>query len=699
MKVSVLINNYNYSRYLDFCIQSVLTQSYPNIETILYDDGSTDNSVSVAEKYKYQITIISNPNHGKYPSFNQANAIYQAFLASSGDIVCLLDSDDAFLPNKIEEVVAEFDRYDDAILVQHLFEEINSNNKPTGIVRPNVKHVNPKDEIFKSNDLNWLFAQTSALSFRKPYLDKILPLEQEGHQTVWPDVRLTRQSIFHGDIVTIHKPLSMYRVHLLNDSLKLGDPAHSERYITEVYDYFNQKCAASGHPPINLFKTNNRHRISTSNYLKYVSKHLFTSASLKEKATILEHFFNKELGTLAKYIESFSTQKTYSIYSINDIHTDKTSPINIYIFGSKGSADLILKYLDTEYFKLMGFFDNDQSTWGKEKNDVIIEEPVFHEGIKVIIASVWTAEISKQLLELGYDNDAIIRMYKDSKSSSSWQKKLSGALADRYINSAPQHKNPIRDVYLTQRYKLCSSGFPIHPNEVKLRQFGDKHKNDRCFIIGNGPSLNEMDLSRLKSEFTFGVNAIYLNHAEMGFYPTYYAVEDVFVAEDRSSEINAYRESTKFIGNHLRYCLKTDANTVWLNVVFNFANYEDFPHFSQNVPRQIFVGGTVSYQCMQLAHFMGFKEVYLIGFDHNYTIPKDALIGHNVITSVSDDPNHFSGAYFGAGKRWHDPNMERMEQAYGKARLNFENSNRKIVNATLGGNLEVFERVDYNSLF
>ena len=98
---------------------------------------------------------------------------------------------------------------------------------------------------------------------------------------------------------------------------------------------------------------------------------------------------------------------------------------------------------------------------------------------------------------------------------------------------------------------------------------------------------------------------------------------------------------------------------------------------------------------------MGFSEIYLIGFDHNYKIPDDAKKNNrsNEILSQSDDHNHFHPDYFGKGYRWHDPQVDRMEKAYRKAKEAFEMDGRVIFNATIGGKLEVFKRVDYQSLF
>ena len=254
-------------------------------------------------------------------------------------------------------------------------------------------------------------------------------------------------------------------------------------------------------------------------------------------------------------------------------------------------------------------------------------------------------------------------------------------------------------VWKTTRYKLASLNIPITQNEKKLLSYKNKHAGERVFIIGNGPSLNTLNLSLLKNEITFGVNGIYLNYEKMGFMPTYYVVEDLLVAEDRSDEINELKNTIKFFGNYLNYCLKNSEDVIWTNTIVNYHDYNDFPHFSTNACRKIWVGGTVSYINLQLAFYMGFKEIYLIGFDHNYIIPSSAKNDGVIIESTEDDINHFHPGYFGKGYRWHDPIVPRMEKALYKAKIYFENNNKRIFNATNGGFLEVFERINYNSLF
>ena len=277
--------------------------------------------------------------------------------------------------------------------------------------------------------------------------------------------------------------------------------------------------------------------------------------------------------------------------------------------------------------------------------------------------------------------------------------RLLDLLVDSNTQSPKAYSSIWRRLLQSLRYRLAGAGLALTHNERRLLGFREKHKDQRAFLIGTGPSLNLCDLSSLRGEVTFGVNAIYLNRQKMGFLPTYYVVEDEFIAEDRADEINSLRGPSKFFGTYLKYCLLEQPDVTWLNLRMNYGPYPGFPHFSRNAARMVWVGGTVAYVCLQLAYYMGFTKVYLIGFDHAYKIPSDARVQGTRITSESADPNHFDSSYFGKGYRWHDPMVERMEQAFQRAKEIFQADGRTIFNATVGGHLEVFPRVKYESLF
>jgi len=232
--------------------------------------------------------------------------------------------------------------------------------------------------------------------------------------------------------------------------------------------------------------------------------------------------------------------------------------------------------------------------------------------------------------------------------------------------------------------------------ETDLLELENKYINKRIFIIGNGPSLKGTDLSKLRNEITIASNSIFLLFSETDFHPTFYTVEDRLVAEDRAEEINNLMGIIKVIPWDLKQYLKKDENTVYTNFIRNYSN---FPQFSSKFSKKVYWGGTVTFLNLQLAYYLGCREVYLVGVDHDYKqpSPEDQKEG-NVITSKTADLNHFHPDYFGPGYRWHDPQVERMKKAYIESKRFFESHGGIIYNATIGGKLEVFPRVDLSEI-
>lgn len=229
----------------------------------------------------------------------------------------------------------------------------------------------------------------------------------------------------------------------------------------------------------------------------------------------------------------------------------------------------------------------------------------------------------------------------------------------------------------------------------RLSMLRNKHKDRRAFIIGNGPSLNKMDLGLLENEVTIASNGIFLAFERMGFVPTYYSIEDPLVAEDRAAEAAAIKGVQRIYPHDLSEVLGGQSA---IFVPFR-RSYWSFPRFSSELTREAYWGGTVTAFNLQLAFHLGCDTVYLIGCDHNYLVKSDVKKDGARFTSTSDDPNHFDPSYFGKGYRWHDPNVDRMELAYQVCRKVFESDGRAVFNATVGGQLEVFTRVDYETLF
>ncbi len=232
-----------------------------------------------------------------------------------------------------------------------------------------------------------------------------------------------------------------------------------------------------------------------------------------------------------------------------------------------------------------------------------------------------------------------------------------------------------------------------HESVRRLTELKDVHKGKRVFIIGNGPSLRQTDLTRLKHEFTFGMNRIYLLFPELGFSTTYLVSINDLVIEQCASEMTALG-LPKFLAwrSHRHFPANLSISQL---PTFLYTTYTG-PGFSRDVRGRVWEGATVTNVALQLAFHMGFQQVVLIGVDHNFTSKGDA---NKTVVSEGDDPNHFSPAYFGKGFRWQLPDLDTSEIGYSFARDAYHKAGREVLDATVGGRLTIFSKVDYNSLF
>jgi hypothetical protein len=240
-------------------------------------------------------------------------------------------------------------------------------------------------------------------------------------------------------------------------------------------------------------------------------------------------------------------------------------------------------------------------------------------------------------------------------------------------------------------------GRVLHPwwqaSYHRSSDFQDRFRGERCFIIGNGPSLRQMDLSPLRDEYTFGMNRIYLAFDDWGFKTSFLVAVNDLVVEQCKEDFQGL-SLPKFFSWRSRELLYPSGEPDDLTH-FLYTTYTG-PKFNTRIHSRFWEGATVTYVCLQLAYCMGFSEVILIGVDHSFDAKGKA---NQTVTSSGDDPNHFSPQYFGKGFRWQLPDLDTSEMAYQRAKEQYDTSGRKILDATVGGNLDIFPKVDYSSLF
>lgn len=203
-KVSVLINNYNNGRWLRGCVESVLNQTFPADEIIVYDDGSSDDSISILRAFEDQIHVIEGAHVDDQPGIvSQGAALAGAFAVSTGDHLYLLDGDDKFSPGKIEAFERVWRAHPSATLIQSPMVLVNE----LGVFeRENYdgrKHCEDyRKAIYRDQDCD-LFYASSALAFSRNYLAMELPLDYSTLQDAAIDARLAPGAAFFGPVFTL----------------------------------------------------------------------------------------------------------------------------------------------------------------------------------------------------------------------------------------------------------------------------------------------------------------------------------------------------------------------------------------------------------------------------------------------------------------------------------------------------------------
>ncbi|MBP9040385.1 MAG: DUF115 domain-containing protein [Anaerolineaceae bacterium] len=232
----------------------------------------------------------------------------------------------------------------------------------------------------------------------------------------------------------------------------------------------------------------------------------------------------------------------------------------------------------------------------------------------------------------------------------------------------------------------------FHPWRVdsirKLELLHNSHAGERCVIIGNGPSLKNTDLQKLRNVFTFGMNRFYMAFPDLGFTTSTLVTVNSLVIEQCAADLQSLPIPT-FISWRGRKFIQPAPNIHYL-----YTSYI-LPGFNGNATGRLWESSTVTYVAMQLAYFMGFKQVILIGVDHSFTTKGTA---NTTVVSTGDDPNHFHPGYFGKGFRWQLPDLETSEIGYAMAKEAYQKDGREILDATVGGKLQIFPKVNFDSI-
>lgn len=223
----------------------------------------------------------------------------------------------------------------------------------------------------------------------------------------------------------------------------------------------------------------------------------------------------------------------------------------------------------------------------------------------------------------------------------------------------------------------------LQTESLRLNEFHNIHKGMDCFLIGNGPSLNKMDLGKLNDYYTIGLNKIFLIFEKTGLNIDYHVCVNRFVIEQCTQDFIRMRCPSFISYKHRNETLEKS------DKVYFVGDIHSRWKFFEDITKGISQGSTVTYAALQIAFYMGFKRVFLIGVDHNFARKGTP---HKVETMKEDDSSHFDPNYF-KGMKWQLPDLEGSERAYRMAKDHYEKNNRLILDATVDGKLDIFPKI------
>jgi glycosyltransferase involved in cell wall biosynthesis len=209
LAVDIVIDNYNYGRFLAAAIESALAQTHERVRVIVVDDGSSDDSLAVAGRFGERVTVVAKENGGHASAFNAG------FERCDGDAVILLDADDLLHPEAAARAAAVFAADERVVKTQSRMEIVDGEGDPTGLVKPPARIPMPNgdvcaEELSQPFDLPWV--PTSANAFRREAMAKVMPIPEREYR-MCAERYLVHLMPLLGRVASLEEVSAFYRVH------------------------------------------------------------------------------------------------------------------------------------------------------------------------------------------------------------------------------------------------------------------------------------------------------------------------------------------------------------------------------------------------------------------------------------------------------------------------------------------------------
>jgi len=227
LKISIVLSNFNYSRFLAASIDSALNQTYPNIEVIVVDDGSTDNSADILQSYSNRVSVYLRPHQGETASRNFG------FSQSTGDLVCFLDADDFLAPDAAARVASAWKAAFSKLQYQMRVVDTAGKDQKLLMPRCNLDSGDVRPRLLSTG--RYITAPGSGNFYSRSFLQQIVPAPTGE----WPqsfDSYAATYAGFLGEIGAIQEPLAFYRVHDNNMSSAVKEQSLAADQIDRLHE-------------------------------------------------------------------------------------------------------------------------------------------------------------------------------------------------------------------------------------------------------------------------------------------------------------------------------------------------------------------------------------------------------------------------------------------------------------------------------
>jgi hypothetical protein len=234
------------------------------------------------------------------------------------------------------------------------------------------------------------------------------------------------------------------------------------------------------------------------------------------------------------------------------------------------------------------------------------------------------------------------------------------------------------------RYFLAGVTYSLSNQREKLSELKDKYAGKPMLLVGNGPSLNRTPLDQFAGLPSIGMNKIDMLFDRTTWRPSMIVTVNSMVVRQHAEQFAA-SEIPVYISWKARWFMPRR-----LRHRINYFYQTASPAFSTDITKGVGSMATVTYACLQFAYSMGANPVILVGVDHSYS---KVSTSYSYETRKGPDSDHFDPNYFASGTLWGIPNLDDSESAYRAARHAFEQDGRTVLDATVDGKLQVFDKI------